>query len=47
MNPIVKLILDTLIKYIQEHPDEVKKIVEFLIKMLLKWIEDHPIQLPK
>lgn len=41
MNPILKMLLDAVVKYIQTHPDEMEKLVEYLIKMFLKWLEEH------
>lgn len=37
MNPILKLIVDSLLKYIEKHPDQ----IEILVKALLDFIVEQ------
>jgi len=38
MNPILKAMIDALLKYLQDHPDQVEKLVAALIDYLIKQI---------
>jgi len=39
MNPVVKMFLDALLKYLQEHPEDVKRLVELIFDAIIKAIE--------
>lgn len=34
MNPIIEMLLNALVKYLQSHPDEVDKLVHVLVQRL-------------
>lgn len=41
MNPVLKMLLDALMKYLQNHPEDVEKLVELIVKAIIDAL-NHP-----
>jgi hypothetical protein len=40
MNPILKLIIDALVKYLNDHPDQVKILIEAALDSIVKAVKE-------
>jgi len=40
MNPILKAVIDSILKYLEEHPDQVKILVEAAFDSIVKAVKD-------